>query len=414
MARDVRYVSLRSSDHVVVVGAGLAGWRFVEFLRRAHYDGAVTLIGDEPHAPYDRPPLSKQVLAGRWEVEKTTLASAEKLAESGATVLLGERAVRLDVNDTAVELASGHRVEGTHVVIATGSRARPLSYPSSGPLMTLRSVDDAVRLHGVLAGLAPQSTIAIIGGGFIGAEAATSVKARGHVPVVLEVAERPLIAVLGDEVSHWLYPITRAAEIEVRTSQRVVDVADAPGGVTIEIEGGQRIEAAAVLAAVGSVVDTEWLATSGLTIDGGVVVDRNFQAAPRVAAIGDVAKFPLAGVEGDELVRIEHWQVAVEHAMELARFWTSDETSAPHMIPYFWSDQMGKKIQVLGHPHPSDDVNLVAGSLEEEKWLALYSRRGLVTGLVALSNPRGLTKSRVLLETVTRLDDALALAPWSD
>jgi 3-phenylpropionate/trans-cinnamate dioxygenase ferredoxin reductase subunit len=407
-------VSLRSSDHVIVVGAGLSGWRFVEFLRREGYDGAITLIGDELHAPYDRPPLSKQVLSGKWAADKATLASSEKLAESLATLMLGERAVALDVEGKSVELASGARIEGTHVVIATGARARALSFESSGNLMTLRTFDDAVRLHEVLEGLAPGSVVAIIGGGFLGAEAATSIKARGHVPIVLEAAERPLITVLGDEVSSWLMLVPRAAEIDLRTNQRIRDVVVADGGVTILLDDGESIEASAVIAAVGSSFETDWLESSGLIIDNGVVVDRNFEAAPHVGAIGDIVKFPLPGVEGDELVRIEHWQVAVEQALELARFWTSDNASTTRMIPYFWSDQMGKKIQLLGHPRASDEVNLVSGSPEELKWVAIYSRRGLVTGVVALSNPRGLTKSRVLLDEITTLEDALALAPWSD
>jgi NADPH-dependent 2,4-dienoyl-CoA reductase/sulfur reductase-like enzyme len=405
---------LRSSDHVIVVGAGLSGWRFVEFLRREGYDGAITLIGDELHAPYDRPPLSKQVLSGKWIADKATLASSEKLAESLATLMLGERAVALDVEGKSVELASGARIEGTHVVIATGARARALSFESSGNLMTLRTFDDAVRLHEVLEGLAPGSVVAIIGGGFLGAEAATSIQARGHVPIVLEAAERPLITVLGDEVSSWLMLVPRAAEIDLRTNQRIRDVVVADGGVTILLDDGESIEASAVIAAVGSSFETDWLESSGLIIDNGVVVDRNFEAAPHVGAIGDIVKFPLPGVEGDELVRIEHWQVAVEQALELARFWTSDNASTTRMIPYFWSDQMGKKIQLLGHPRASDEVNLVSGSPEELKWVAIYSRRGLVTGVVALSNPRGLTKSRVLLDEITTLEDALALAPWSD
>jgi NADPH-dependent 2,4-dienoyl-CoA reductase/sulfur reductase-like enzyme len=123
-------VTLQPSDHVIVVGAGLAGWRLVEFLRGEGYEGAITLVGDEAHAPYDRPPLSKQVLTGRWDVSKSILATPEKLADSHAAVLLSDRAVALDVASTTVELASGKRVAGTHVVIATGARARPLSYPS--------------------------------------------------------------------------------------------------------------------------------------------------------------------------------------------------------------------------------------------------------------------------------------------
>lgn len=407
-------MSLGSSDHVIVVGAGLAGWRLIEFLRRDGYSGALTLIGDERHAPYDRPPLSKQILAGRWDVEKATLATAEKLSESGATLLLGERAVRLDVEAASVELESGRTVRGTHVVIATGSRARPLVYESSGELMTLRNHDDAVRLGRVLEGLEPDSVVAVIGGGFVGAEAATSIKARGHVPIVLEVAERPLINVLGSQVSAWLEPMAKAAEIELRTNQRITDVALNERGALISFNDARQLEARAVLAAVGSSLDLGWLSSSGLDLEGGVVVDEHFEAAPRIAAIGDVARFPLRSVGGTELVRIEHWQNAVEHAMELARYWTSGTTSSGPMIPYFWSDQMGKKIQLLGHPHPGDEATLVAGSPEEFKWLALYARDGLVTGVVALSNPRGLTKSRALLEGVTTLSDALSLAPWSD
>jgi 3-phenylpropionate/trans-cinnamate dioxygenase ferredoxin reductase component len=407
-------VSLQSSDHVIVVGAGVAGWRFVEFLRRDGFDGAITLIGDERHAPYDRPPLSKQVLAGRWAADKATLATPEKLAESLATVMLGERAVALDVAATTVELASGTRVEGTHVVIATGARARALSFESSGPLMTLRTYDDAVRLHELLEDLEPASAVAIIGGGFLGAEAATSIKARGHVPVVLEVAERPLISVLGEAVSAWLLLVPKAAEIDLRTSQHIRDVVVSDHATTIVLDEGEPIEVSMVIAAVGSAVETDWLASSGLTIDEGVVVDENFEAAPRVGAIGDVARFPLSGVEGDELVRIEHWQVAVEQAIELAHYWTSNDAARSRMIPYFWSDQMGKKIQLIGHPHASDEVTLVSGSPEELKWVAIYARNGLVTGVVALSNPRGLTKSRILLEKVTTLEDALDLAPWSD
>jgi 3-phenylpropionate/trans-cinnamate dioxygenase ferredoxin reductase component len=413
VARHVFRVTLQPSDHVIVVGAGLAGWRLVEFLRREGYEGAITLVGDEAHAPYDRPPLSKQVLTGRWDVSKSILATPEKLADSHATVLLSDRAVALDVESITVELASGKKITGTHVVIATGARARPLSYPSSGELMTLRSYDDALRLCETLDGLAPDSVVVIIGGGFIGGEAATSMKARGLVPIVLEAAERPLITVLGDEVSAWLQLMAGPAGIDLRTRQQIRDVAVSETGATVYLEDGNAIEASAVLAAVGSAFDLEWLASSGLTLDGGIVVDRNFEAAPHVAAIGDVAKFPLRGVDGDELVRIEHWQLAVEHALELARSWMSDERAIVPMVPYFWSDQMGRKIQLLGHPHPSDDVTLVEGSPEELKWLALYSRHGLVTGVVALSNPRGLTKSRPVLNEVTTLENAFALAPWS-
>jgi NADPH-dependent 2,4-dienoyl-CoA reductase/sulfur reductase-like enzyme len=404
---------LQSSDHVVVVGAGVAGWRVVESLRREGYAGELTLVGDEIHVPYDRPPLSKQILSGKWDFEKATLATAEKLDASRVNLRLGVRATRLDVENTTVYLADDSVLKASRVVLATGSLARSLSFPSSGALPTLRNYDDVTRLIDQLSALAPESVVAIIGGGFIGAEAATSIKARGLTPIVLEVAPRPLIGVLGDEVSMWLASIAEDFGVEVRTSQRLLDVRSDDVGVVISFEDGSTLKAGAVLAAVGSTLDLAWLEGSGLTLDNGVVVDHDLQAAANVAAIGDVARFIVTSAMGEDAARIEHWEVATEHAGELARFWTRGEQSSAVTIPYFWSDQYGKKIQMLGHPRPSDDVVMVEGSRELGKWLALYSREGYVTGAVSLSQPRGLALSKKLLEEPSTLKFALESAPWS-
>jgi 3-phenylpropionate/trans-cinnamate dioxygenase ferredoxin reductase subunit len=414
VALEIRVVSpLRPSDHVIVVGSGVAGWRFVETLRREGYSGALTLIGEEPHPPYDRPPLSKQVLTGKWTIEKATLATPEKLSEANATLRLGLRATRLDAENTSVFLADGSSVEGTHVVLATGVSARQLSFPSSGTLATLRNYDDLKLLTEKLDSLAPESIVAIIGGGFIGAEVATAVKGRGLQPVVLEVAARPLVGVVGEEASTWLGDIGTNFGVEVRTNQRLRDVVPGEGGFEILFDDGPSLLADFVLAAVGSSLDLAWLEGSGLTLDQGVVVDRDFQAAPNVAAIGDIARFVVSSALGEEVARIEHWEVAIDHAAQLARLWVVGERSTAVTVPYFWSDQYGKKIQMLGHPHPSDDVVMVTGSREEAKWLALYSRDGFVTGALSLSQPRALALSKPLLEEPTPLSLALSSTPWS-
>jgi NADPH-dependent 2,4-dienoyl-CoA reductase/sulfur reductase-like enzyme len=402
---------LLPTDDVTVVGAGLAGWRFVESLRTEGFEGHITLVGEEIHAPYDRPPLSKQVLSGKWDVTKATLASPAQLDESGVTLRLGVRATQLDVAETSVALADGTSVVGTHVVLAIGTTARSLSFPTIGPLPTLRNHDDVLRLTSTLDALAPESVVVVIGGGFVGAEAATSLQSRGFTPVVLEAAERPLLSVLGERVSTWLEPLGRNAGIDVRTNQTVDDVIELNDGFVVELQDGSRIAAGAVLAAVGSSLDVAWLEDSGLTLDDGVVVDQNLQAAPRVGAIGDVARFRWSSPVDEELVRIEHWQVATDHAAHLAHFWMTGETPAP-MVPYFWSDQYGKKIQLLGHPHPDDDVDIVSGSTEDAKWLALYSRGGVVTGAVALSQPRWLMLAKPLLDRKTLLEEALESTPW--
>ena len=397
-------MTLTSTDHVVVVGAGLAGWRFIESLRRDGYEGKITLIGDEPYAPYDRPPLSKQVLSGKWEIDKTVLASDEALESANITFIFGVSATSLDVTNHTVTLENGETVSGTHIVIATGTRARRISFSDESLVHTIRNRKDIEGLNAHLATVSEGATVAVIGGGFIGAEAATALKARGLTPVVLEALQRPLIGALGDQASQWLLPLPSNAEIELRTSQVIRDISDG----SVVFADGSSLEVAAVVLGVGAEVNTEWLQSSGLVLDGGVVVDEHLLATPTIGALGDVAKFPFKG----ELTRIEHWQVATDHAAALSLHWAKGE-KAPDMVPYFWSDQYGKKIQMLGHPHPSDDVVKVAGSDEEGKWLALYSRGGVVTGILSLSQPRWLMVSKVLLDEETTLTRAMELQPWA-
>ena len=397
-------MTLTSTDHVVVVGAGLAGWRFIESLRRDGYEGKITLIGDEPYAPYDRPPLSKQVLSGKWEIDKTVLASDEALESANITSIFGVSATSLDVISHTVTLENGETVSGTHIVIATGTRARRISFSDESLVHTIRNRKDIEGLNALLATVPEGATVAVIGSGFIGAEAATALKARGLTPVVLEALQRPLIGALGDQASQWLLPLASNAEIELRTSQVIRDVSDG----SVVFADGSSLEVAAVVLGVGAEVNTEWLQSSGLVLDGGVVVDEHLLASPTIGALGDVAKFPFKG----ELTRIEHWQVATDHAAALSLHWAKGE-KAPDMVPYFWSDQYGKKIQMLGHPHPSDDVVKVAGSDEEGKWLALYSRGGVVTGILSLSQPRWLMVSKVLLDEETTLTRAMELQPWA-
>ena len=397
-------MTLTSNDHVVVVGAGLAGWRFIESLRRDGYEGKIALIGDEPYAPYDRPPLSKQVLSGKWEIDKTVLASDEALESANITSIFGVSATSLDVISHTVTLENGETVSGTHIVIATGTRARRISFSDESLVHTIRNRKDIEGLNALLATVPEGATVAVIGGGFIGAEAATALKARGLTPVVLEALQRPLIGALGDQASQWLLPLASNAEIELRISQVIRDVSDG----SVVFADGSSLEVAAVVLGVGAEVNTEWLQSSGLVLDGGVVVDEHLLATPTIGALGDVAKFPFKG----ELTRIEHWQVATDHAAALSLHWAKGE-KAPDMVPYFWSDQYGKKIQMLGHPHPSDDVVKVAGSDEEGRWLALYSRGGVVTGILSLSQPRWLMVSKVLLDEETTLTRAMELQPWA-
>jgi NADPH-dependent 2,4-dienoyl-CoA reductase/sulfur reductase-like enzyme len=404
---------LTKSDHVVVVGAGLGGWRLAEALRRNGFEGAITLIGDEAHAPYDRPPLSKQVMVGKWDLDKTTLATPALVKKNDVTLRLAVSAVGLDAGGTAVQLDDGTSVEGSHVVIATGTRARHLPFSADDQLHYVRRIDDVARLNAALATLTPGSAVGVIGGGFIGAETATALRTRGFRPVVLEVARRPLLGVLGESVSTWLLGLARAADVELRVEQKISDVVQSSDGFAVLFEDASTLDVGAVIVGVGVITNVEWLASSGLVVDNGVVVDEHLLATERIAAIGDVARFAWTSATGTELVRIEHWEVTNGHASQLAGYWTGGEETAPIVTPYFWSDQYGQKIQLLGHPRADDDVVRVSTSDDEKKWLALYSRAGVVTGVVTLNNPRALMLSKGLLEAPTSIDQAVSKSPWS-
>ena len=405
-------MTLTRDDHVIVVGGGLAGWRFCEFARRAGFEGRLSVVSDETHPPYDRPPLSKQVLTGKWPSDQTTLATADAHLAAHVELRLGQAATALDVATRTVSLADGTSLTGTHVVIATGVRARQLPFSAAGAIHSLRSRDDTERVLAAVERLTEGDLAVVIGGGFIGAEVATSLKTRGLRVVVLEAAERPLIGALGLTASAWLSELASGAGVELRNGETVHDVEMHEGRFVVRTGDGD-LDAGIVVVGAGSAVNTEWLSGCGLRVDNGVVVDEHFQAAANIAAIGDVARFPFRHAGDEAVVRIEHWQVANDHASALADWWVSGVE--PHaMVPYFWSDQYGKKIQMLGHPSPHDEIQMVQGSVEEGRWLALYSNAaGTVTGVLSLSQPRWLMVSKVLLDQVTTTEQALAQAPWS-
>ena len=404
------YPALSPSAHVVVVGAGLAGWRLCEALRREGFLGEISLLGDEAHAPYDRPPLSKQVLSGKWAPEQTSLIKDDALS----SVNFVPNFSALSLEGTTVTASNGRRVTGDHVVIATGTRARPAPWTARG-LCEVRNLDDVAALRSAVEGLPPGGVVAVIGAGFIGAEVATGLVALGKTPLVFEAQERPLQSILGETVARWLEPLAGDAGIELRSSQRISEVTGELGNYTIHFDDGSRVTVGVVVVGIGALPNAEWVASSGLDTHNGVTVDEFLHASDRVSAVGDVAHFRWRRGPFDDTVRIEHWQVANDHAAYLAKALTqgTDAVGSLSMVPYFWSDQYGKKIQVLGHPHPSDDVTMVTGSFAERKWLALYSHDGLLTGAISLSQPRALMMCRALLESHVTLSEALDASPWA-
>ena len=407
---------LAGDSTVVVVGASLAGWRAVETLRAEGFEGRISLVGDERHLPYDRPPLSKQVLAGTWPPEKAVLADKRRSSELRVHEVLGRRAVRLDAEGRKVELADGTVLDGDAVVIATGATPRRLpgteELDQRDGLFTLRTLDDSVALRTAVTQV-DSPRVVVVGAGFIGAEVASTCVGLGARVTVLEALDIPLRNVLGPMLGLHCASLHGANGVELRSGiavERIRRAGAGPGGgLVVELGGGAEVPADVVVVGIGVMPATEWLADSGLTVENGVVCDDTLYAADGIVAAGDVARWNWRHDGGEELIRIEHWQVAAEAGVAAARSVVAGRADAPSFvpIPYFWSDQYGIRFQVLGNPGGDDTVEIAEGSLAEGKFVALFGRAGRLRAVMAIGKPRQLMGYRPLLQSGCTWDEAL-------
>jgi 3-phenylpropionate/trans-cinnamate dioxygenase ferredoxin reductase subunit len=419
---------LTEDSTVVVVGASLAGWRAVETLRSEGFEGSISLVGQERHLPYDRPPLSKQVLAGTWPPEKAVLADKRRSSELLIHEVLGRRAVRLDAEARKVELDDGTVLEGDAIVLTTGALPRPLpgteGLGQRDGLFTLRTLDDCLALRAAVTAV-DEARVIVIGAGFIGAEVASTCTDLGCRVSVLEALDVPLRNVLGPSIGSHFAALQASHGVDLRTGVGVrgirrVGTEDpdgsagrgGPGRLVVELDGGETMAADVVVVGIGVVPTTDWLADSGLTIDNGVVCDDRLFAADGIVAAGDIARWQWRRDGGEELIRIEHWQVAAEAGVAAGQSLVAGRADAPAFtpVPYFWSDQFGIRLQVLGSPRGSDDIQFAQGSPQEGKFVALFGRAGRLRAVTAIGKPRQLMGFRPLLQEGSSWDDALAHA----
>ncbi|MEV6589902.1 NAD(P)/FAD-dependent oxidoreductase [Streptomyces acidicola] len=362
---------------IVIVGASAAGLAAAERLRGEGFDGTVTLVGDEPHAPYDRPPLSKQVLSGAWAPEKLFLRTPADLSALDLDLRLGTRATGLDLEERIVRLDDGPAVPYGGLVIATGARPRRL--PGAEQAHVLRTLDDMLALRGRLR---PGQRLVVVGAGFLGAETAAVARSLGCQVTLLEPAPVPMAHAVGEDIGRLLAQVHLDHGVDLRTGVTVTSVT--PEGV--RLNDGETVEADETLVAVGSLPNTEWLAGSGLLLEDGVVCDEYCAAAAGVYAAGDVARWhnPLFGTS----MRIEHRTNAAEQGMAAARNLLNPRAREPFApVPYFWSDQYHVRIQAYGYLRGHDAVAVVDGDLAEGRFVAAYRRGEQVSGVLALGMP---------------------------
>jgi 3-phenylpropionate/trans-cinnamate dioxygenase ferredoxin reductase component len=394
-------------NRVVIVGASLAGIRAASTLREEGFKGAIAVIGAEPHTPYDRPPLSKQFLAGKWDESRIALLSPERLEELDLDLRLGRTAVSLDADARVVDLDDGSRLTFDKAVVATGSHPRQLrDVEESSSVLTLRTLDDSRRLASVIG---DQTKLVVVGAGFIGSEVAATARGLGAKVTVLEVLPVPLSRVLGDRIGAACKALHERNGVEVRTGTGVSSIASSQGsGTVVALDDSTTVTADVVVVGIGIVPTTSWLEGSGLVLDDGVLADETLYATDDVLVAGDVARRTTAG---GETVRAEHWTNAAEQGASVARSLMAGRDAAePYRpIPYIWSDQYDVKIQVLGDPGPEDTVEVVDGSIESGRFVAVYGRGSRLSAVVGFGRPRQLMGFRELLLKEATFDEALSL-----
>lgn len=406
----------RSLTSIVVVGASLSGLRSAEVMREEGYDGHIVVVGAEEHLPYNRPALSKQFLSGEWDEGRVYLRPQEQLDALDLDFRAGVQAHGLDLERRSVTLNDGTTIDFDGLVIATGATDRTLPALEGRPrVFTLRTLDQARALR---LAFKDATTLLIIGGGFIGAEVAATAQVLGIHVCIVEPQPTLMHRGLNREVGEALTTFHRQQGIDVRCNTSITQVTDDGQRTSIVLSDGTVHAPDVIVVGIGASPATDWLAKSSIACDNGVVCDEHLRATnvhgslvPAVVAAGDVARWfsPSLG----SLIRTEHWTNAQDQAANAARTLLLDldgrglEAPTYDPVPYVWSDQFRKKIQVIGFVEPMDIAHLAKGSFDDGKFLAIMERDGSFVGAVGMAMVPAVIQARTMLGEGASLDLAL-------
>ena len=391
------------SEHpIVIVGAGHAGGRAAESLRSAGHKGPITLVGTETHPPYERPPLSKELLAGAIAVEKTYLRPLSYYSENGIELRLGAEAVGIDRRAQTITLKDGQKLPYDALLFTTGARARRLPIPGGDGtrVLYLRDIDDSLKLREALQ---PGIRLAVIGAGFIGLEVAATAKKRGASVTVLELAPQVLARVAPPEIAAHVAALHAKNGVLVRTGVAVTDIEESGAGVVLKTKDGESIVADLVAIGVGAMPNSELAAAAGLSVQDGIVVDEFGRTSdPLIYAAGDVTRHfnPLVG----RAIRLEAWQNAQNQAIAVAKIMAGG-TEPFCEVPWFWTDQFDMNLQTAGAPAGWDKL-VWRGGPDDPGFTVFHLADGKPVAATTVNNARDMRFARMLIQRGQAVDPA--------
>jgi 3-phenylpropionate/trans-cinnamate dioxygenase ferredoxin reductase subunit len=392
---------------VLIIGAGQAAAQLAISLRQGGFVDDIRMVGDEPYPPYQRPPLSKAFLKDRPTVASLFLRRESFWRDLHVALHSGTPVAAVDLARRHAVLSNGHEHGYATLVFATGTRARELSIPGIAlhGVHSLRRIDDVQRLRPALD---DARRIVIIGGGYIGLEVAAVLRQEGREAVVVEAENRVMKRVAGEATSQHFENLHRGHGVELRLGSRIAAIEGVERAAGVILACGARIAGDLVLVATGARANDDLAVAAGLACEDGILVNDFAQtAAPDVYAIGDCARF--FSHRYGQKVRLECVQNAIDQAKAAARV-ILGEPEPYDPVPWFWSDQYDRKIQLAGRAGAGDDVEVIAGSVEERRFTALYGRGGRVVGVLGMNMPSKVMRWRALIEDATSWDAALDLA----
>lgn len=392
---------------IVIIGGSVAGTQTARSLRANGFEGKLTIVEAENEWPYDKPPLSKGYLLGNEAGSSLSLLTQSEASDLDVEVILGARAIQLDLESSRVHLSGEQALTYDYLVIATGGRARPSPWGDQPGIHVLRTAEDARALGSEFS---TGGTVAIVGAGFIGAEVAATARTKGLEVILIDPMETPMSRVMPATVGNWMTQLHNHHGVRTVFGTGVKDIAGEQGNFTITLSDGKEHKAQTVLVGIGSIPNVEWLENSGLVVKGGILADEFLiaEGTTNVYVAGDVARAPR--LDNTEPLRVEHWTNAIEQANTVAHNILNPDAAKPcKAVDYIWSDQYDWKIQIAGAPSSEMEYTAIGDPFDDGRAAVVFSDHEVLKGVVTFNWPRAMLQTRKALSNQsTSKDDMIA------